>query len=232
MRQLGQFDLHLAFVTLRALGEDVEDQRGPVDDVDLQAPFEIALLRRRERVVEDDQVGSVGRDPRRDLVDFAGTDEGRRVGALPPGRDGRVGIRAGRPDEQGQFVETRLRIASTEVDRNEQCFLQGARAVGDDPARVRRPLEATIATTAALRRRASIVFGPVIDCRRVVCGRIGRRRIDRRHIDRRRIDRRIAVDVPDAARPRDRAHSPAHSPACSTAKLTARAGTTVEIACL
>jgi hypothetical protein len=56
--ELGQLDLQLAFVRTRALGEDVEDQAGAVDDAALGELLEVALLHRRERVVDQDQVGS------------------------------------------------------------------------------------------------------------------------------------------------------------------------------
>ena len=42
--ELGELDLGLAFPTLRVLGEDVEDQRGPVDDLDLDDVLEGAAL--------------------------------------------------------------------------------------------------------------------------------------------------------------------------------------------
>ncbi len=43
--QLRQFHLQAAFVGLRALGEDIENQRRAVDDLDVQLLFQIALLR-------------------------------------------------------------------------------------------------------------------------------------------------------------------------------------------
>ena len=40
--QLGQLDLGLALAAARVLGEDVQDQRGPVDDLDLHHAFQPA----------------------------------------------------------------------------------------------------------------------------------------------------------------------------------------------
>ena len=51
--ELGQLDLRLALPALRVLGEDVEDQRGPVDDLDLDLVLEVAQLAGRELAVED-----------------------------------------------------------------------------------------------------------------------------------------------------------------------------------
>ena len=44
--QLRELDLDTPFLARRVLGEDVEDQRDAVDDVDLEQLFEVALLRR------------------------------------------------------------------------------------------------------------------------------------------------------------------------------------------
>src|SRR3546814_14302844 len=59
--QLGQLDLGLARLRLRVLGEDVEDQRGPVDCLDLELVLEVPQLARREVPVEHDGVGEIGR---------------------------------------------------------------------------------------------------------------------------------------------------------------------------
>ena len=57
IRELRQLDLQLALARARALGEDVEDQRRPVDDLQAERLGHVALLARRERVVADDEVG-------------------------------------------------------------------------------------------------------------------------------------------------------------------------------
>jgi hypothetical protein len=44
MFALRQFDLQLALVRASALGEDVEDQAGAIDDAALGVLFEIAFL--------------------------------------------------------------------------------------------------------------------------------------------------------------------------------------------
>ena len=55
--ELGQFDLQLAFVRSRALGEDVENQSGAIDHPAFGELLEIALLHRTQGVVDQDQVG-------------------------------------------------------------------------------------------------------------------------------------------------------------------------------
>ena len=54
--QLRELDLHRALLARRVLGEDVEDQRDAIDDVDREQLLEVALLRGRELVVEDHDV--------------------------------------------------------------------------------------------------------------------------------------------------------------------------------
>src|SRR4029079_5646371 len=49
--QLRQLDLHGAVLAGCVLSKDVEDQRDPIDHVDREELFEVALLRRRELVV-------------------------------------------------------------------------------------------------------------------------------------------------------------------------------------
>jgi hypothetical protein len=57
--QLGQLDLQLALVALRPQGKDVEDQRRTVDHAAIELALEVALLRGRDVVIEDDDVGLV-----------------------------------------------------------------------------------------------------------------------------------------------------------------------------
>src|SRR4030095_11007243 len=45
---LGELDLGLALPTAGVLGEDVEDQRGPVDDLDLQQLLQLVELTGRQ----------------------------------------------------------------------------------------------------------------------------------------------------------------------------------------
>ena len=54
--ELRELDLQLAFPRSRAPREDVEDQLRAIDDLAIERLFEVAQLRRRELVVEDDEV--------------------------------------------------------------------------------------------------------------------------------------------------------------------------------
>jgi hypothetical protein len=61
------------------LGEDVEDEGGPVDDLDLDDLLELTQLAGRELTVADDRVGAGGPHDVAELVGLAGADVRRRV---------------------------------------------------------------------------------------------------------------------------------------------------------
>ena len=63
--QLGQLDLRLALGRLGVLGEDVEDQRGPVDHLDLDPVLQVAQLAGRQLAVADHGVGAAAAAPPR-----------------------------------------------------------------------------------------------------------------------------------------------------------------------
>jgi hypothetical protein len=92
------------------LREDVEDQRRPVEHLDVEFLLEVALLRRRQLVVEDDG-GVVERlTLGDDLLDLALADVGRRVAALQPLGGGTDDARARRTGEKRQLFERALGV--------------------------------------------------------------------------------------------------------------------------
>jgi hypothetical protein len=58
--ELGELDLQLALVAAGTVGEDMQDQLGAGHGPAAQAFLEIALLPRRQVVVDDQEVGVVG----------------------------------------------------------------------------------------------------------------------------------------------------------------------------
>jgi len=54
--ELRQLDLQLAFAGAGALGKDIEDQRGTIEDFAIEHLLQITALRRREFVVENDSI--------------------------------------------------------------------------------------------------------------------------------------------------------------------------------
>ena len=67
-----EFDLQRAFLGPRAFAEDFEDQRGAVQNLGVQLFFEIALLHRGQRMVEDHDLDLLFLDDPGDLLDLAG----------------------------------------------------------------------------------------------------------------------------------------------------------------
>ena len=105
--ELGELDLELALRALRVPGEDVEDDRGAVDDRDPDLLLEVAALARRQLVVDRDEV-RVGRlGLRLDLLELARPEVGVRVrlvavlDGLADGRDAR-GAAAARAARRGR----------------------------------------------------------------------------------------------------------------------------------
>ena len=73
-----QLDLQPAFAGAGAAGEDLQDQAGAVDDLDLPGLLEVALLDRRQRVVDHHHVDLGGAERAADLVDLALAEQGGR----------------------------------------------------------------------------------------------------------------------------------------------------------
>ena len=128
--QPGQFDLKFAFVALCAGGEDLENQRSAVSHRHAQHALEVALLRRRDGLVEQHGVSLVGIHQQLDLVGLAGADEQRRIGRGAAGDDlgdWRVARGLGQQSQLVQaFVEATGGGVATEIDTHKN----GARRLG------------------------------------------------------------------------------------------------------
>ena len=80
---LRQLNLQRALAGVRMLGEDVEDQCGAVEHLNvlvLDGFFDLALLARAEFLVEEDRGRVVLGQQIQHLRQLAGTDQGRRIG--------------------------------------------------------------------------------------------------------------------------------------------------------
>ena len=79
--QLRQLHLQLAFPRARPPRENIQDQLGPVEHLDVQRPLQIALLRGRQIAVENDHRGVVKMNLALQLLHFAGADQSGRIRA-------------------------------------------------------------------------------------------------------------------------------------------------------
>jgi hypothetical protein len=69
--QRRQLDLQAALMGAGPLAENLKDQARPVDDLGLPAPFEIALLHRAQRSVDDDEPDVIFADQLAEVFDCA-----------------------------------------------------------------------------------------------------------------------------------------------------------------
>src|SRR5690606_8923842 len=81
--ELSQLDLGPTLTGLGVLGEDVEDQRGAVDHLDLDDVLQRPSLRRSELTVDDDRVRALRDHDVAQLLGLAAAEVCRRVGRLP-----------------------------------------------------------------------------------------------------------------------------------------------------
>jgi hypothetical protein len=77
--QLSQLDLQFAGEAARPLGEDVENELAAVDHLDAQGALEVALLRRRQAVVENRDLRGALLHQGTHLLHLSRADEGGRM---------------------------------------------------------------------------------------------------------------------------------------------------------
>ena len=100
------------------LGEDVQDQAGAVEDlelargkgVDAGQVLEVAALGRCELVIEDDGVGVQGGGQLDDLAGLALADVGGGLGRVPDLDDPLHHVRPGGVGQEGQLLQGGLRL--------------------------------------------------------------------------------------------------------------------------
>jgi hypothetical protein len=73
---MGELDLQPPFGGRRALAENLENEAGPVDHLGLGAGLQILLLNRRDRGVDDQQLGFAARDLLGQFLDLTGPEQG------------------------------------------------------------------------------------------------------------------------------------------------------------
>ena len=78
--ELRQFHLQFSFMTAGPQGEDVEDERDPINDSPADGSREVALLGSTQLVVEDDELGPVSQACRGNLLHLSATRKKGGVG--------------------------------------------------------------------------------------------------------------------------------------------------------
>ena len=69
--EMGELDLQAPFPRPRPRAENLEDQSGAVEHLGAPCLFEIALLHRRQRMIDDHEPALLGADEAGDLLDLA-----------------------------------------------------------------------------------------------------------------------------------------------------------------
>ena len=125
-----QLDLQLALVAAGALREDLQDQQRAVVDRQLHVALEVALLRRAERLVEQDFGGAGLLGQHLDLVGLAAADEQRRVGRLALAGDTGDRLQARGLGQQAQLFEFGIEMGQAQVDADQDRGREGCSAMG------------------------------------------------------------------------------------------------------
>ncbi len=108
VRQRRQLDLQAALMGAGARPEDFENEAGAVDHLGLPAPFEVALLHRAQRRVDDDEPDRIVGDDRAQALDLAAAEQCRRHRPRDAHDLGADDIALDRPRQRHRLVEASI----------------------------------------------------------------------------------------------------------------------------
>jgi hypothetical protein len=117
--ELSQLHLELALVGLRALREDFQDHLGAVEHARLQFFLQVALLRRRKRMVDQHEAGVEALHRAADLLDLATAAVELGVGAGAPAAHQRMALRPRALGEAHEFFDRFLVAVVAEIQAHE-----------------------------------------------------------------------------------------------------------------
>jgi hypothetical protein len=125
--ELCELDLKLALGALRPLRKDIQNEARSIDDAAREGFLEVALLRTRKRVIENDELGAARGFALGDFGDFAASGEERSVGPVATTSNFRYDLRACRRGERLDFGHSIAVIGSAERERDDQRAVSTAR---------------------------------------------------------------------------------------------------------
>lgn len=140
MLQLSQLDLELAFGTARTLAENLEDQLGAIQNPDLPGTLKVALLDRRDFVIEEHQVDAERLDGLANLLDLAPAQVQPRIRARPMAGSPGTDCMTRRHRKRCELIERRI-IASFTTNRHTNQKGAGDRPGGTVAINVRRAID-------------------------------------------------------------------------------------------
>ena len=107
--QPGELHLQASLASPRPAGENLQDQAGAVDDLDLPGLLEVALLDRRQGVVDDGDGGLRQFDDQPDLLDLALAEQGGRRELAQVGDQGLADLQIERQRQADGLFQSRGR---------------------------------------------------------------------------------------------------------------------------
>ena len=114
--QARQLDLQLAFMAACTLGEDFENQQGPVVDRQAKLALEIALLGRAQCLIEQDFLGAIGLGQQANFFGLARTHEKRRIGRLALAGQAGDRFQARGLGQKAEFFELPIEMGCSKID--------------------------------------------------------------------------------------------------------------------
>ena len=115
--QVRQLDLQTAFAGARPGAENLKDQSGSVDDLAMPGALEIALLNRRQRAVDNQQIDIVRRRQIAQFRHLAGTEQGAGPGLDQRRRKRFRHLQANCDGKADGLSQTRASLAAVIVPR-------------------------------------------------------------------------------------------------------------------
>ncbi len=126
MLQLRKLHLQLTFEAARTLRKDVEDEAGAIEHATLEQRLEIALLARRECVIEQHQVGAGRSNEPTDFLRLTATDVQPRIRRATRAGDHAQHFGAGRARQRIELAQLILTGRTSQSDAHEESTFAAA----------------------------------------------------------------------------------------------------------